>query len=47
LIDYGDTAVLSALLQAGADKTAKSAEGFTAAAFAKQAGHTSFTPLLE
>ena len=47
LIDYGDTGVLSALLHAGADKTAKSAEGLTAAAFAKQSGHASFAPLLE
>jgi ankyrin repeat protein len=46
-IDYGDTAVLKALLQAGADKTAKSADGLTSAALAKQYGHTAFVPLLE
>ena len=46
-IDYGDTSVLKALLQAGADKAAKSADGLTPAALAKQYGHTAFVPLLE
>ncbi len=47
MIDFGDSTVLEALLAAGADRTAKSPDGLTAAAMARRYGHAAFLEHLE
>ncbi len=45
-IDYGDTAMVEALLAAGADRNAKDERGRTARELAEAYGHTSIAKAL-
>jgi ankyrin repeat protein len=45
-IDFGDTATLSALLAAGADRTIKNESGRTALQQARRLGHTRLARVL-